>query len=82
MQGNFYGWVHVTANCFYFKLNVLKFKLQYEWTPPQMLFCGYHVWQLFCHNGEGAHDIKWEWNFADFRDFVLILPEAATRGVL
>ena len=24
----------------------------------------------------------WNWNFADFKDFVLILPEAATGGVL
>ena len=47
-----------TANCFYFNLNVLKFELQYEWTPPQMLLCGYHVLQLFCHNVQGAHDIK------------------------
>ena len=25
---------------------------------------------------------SWTWNFADFRDLVLILPEAATRSVL
>ena len=25
---------------------------------------------------------SWNWNFADFRDLVLILPEAATGSVL
>ena len=25
---------------------------------------------------------SWDWNFADFRDLVLILQEAATGGVL
>ena len=65
----------------------MKFELQYEWTPPQIFFYGYHVSQLFCHNVEEAHDVKynkkksWNWRFADFRDLVLILPEAATRGV-
>ena len=39
-------------------LNVLKFELPYEWTPPQIFFCGYRVLQLLCHNVEGAHDIK------------------------
>ena len=57
MQGNFYG-VHITAICFYLNLNVLKFELQCEWTPPQIFFCGYCDLQLFCHNVEGAHDIK------------------------
>ena len=74
MQGNFDGWVHITANCFYFNSNVLKFELQYDWTPPQIFFCRHHVSQLFCHNVEGAHDIKWNWNFADFKCFYLSLP--------
>ena len=39
-------------------LNVLKFELQYGLTPPQIFFCGYRLLQLFCHSGEGAHDIK------------------------
>ena len=56
MQGNFYGWVHITADCFYF--NVLKFELQYEWTPPLIFFCGYRVLQQFCDNVGRAHDIK------------------------
>ena len=47
-----------TGNCFYFDLNVLRFELQYKWTPPQIFFCGYRVLQLFCPNVEGAHDIK------------------------
>ena len=25
---------------------------------------------------------RWNWNFADFRDLALILPEVATGGVL
>ena len=36
------------------KVNVLKFELQYEWTPPKIFFCGHRVSQLFCHNVEGA----------------------------
>ena len=31
---------------------------EFEWTPPQMLFVGYRVLQLFCHNEKGAHDAK------------------------
>ena len=58
MQENFYGWVHITANCFSFNLNVLKFELQYEWASPQIFFCGYRLLQLLCHNVEGTHDIK------------------------
>ena len=50
--------VQITANCFYFDLNDLKFKLQYELTPPQIFFCGYNVLQQFCHNVEGTHNIK------------------------
>ena len=42
-----------------FILNVLKFELQYEWTPLQICFCGYRVIQLFCDNVEGAHDIRY-----------------------
>ena len=38
--------------------NVLKFESQYKWTPPQIFHCGHRVLQLFCHNVEGAHDIK------------------------
>ena len=49
---------HISANRFYFNLNVLKFELQYEWTPTQIFFCGYHVLQLLCHNGDGGNDIK------------------------
>ena len=45
--------IHMRVN-----LNVLKFELPYEWTPPQIFFCGYRVLQLLCHNVEGAHDIK------------------------
>ena len=32
--------------------------MQYEWTPPQIFFCGHRALQLFCHNVEGDHDIK------------------------
>ena len=42
-----------------FILNVLKFELQYEWTPLQICLCGYRVIQLFCDNVEGAHDIRY-----------------------
>ena len=58
MQENFYSQVHITANCFYFNLNVLKFELQYEWISPQIFFSGYNVLQLFNHNVEGARDIS------------------------
>ena len=37
---------------------MLCFELQYEWTPPQVFFCGYSVLKLFCNNAEGANDIK------------------------
>ena len=65
----------------------MKFELQYELTPPQIFFCGYRVLKLFCHNEEWAHDIKCsqKWlklKFPNFKDLVLILPPAATRGVL
>ena len=43
---------------FLFSLNVFKFELQYEWTPPQIFFRGHCALQLFCHNVQGAHDIK------------------------
>ena len=39
-------------------LNVLKFELQYEWTPLQIFFRGYRVLQLFCQNVEGTNDFK------------------------
>ena len=42
----------------YFNLNILTFELEYEWTPPQIFFCGCCILQLFCHNVEGAHDIN------------------------
>ena len=35
MQENLNGLVHITADCFYFNLSVLKFELQYEWTPRE-----------------------------------------------
>ena len=50
--------MHITTNCLYSILNVLKFELQNECTPPQVFFCGYRVLQLLCHNVEEAHDIK------------------------
>ena len=43
MQGNIYIWVNVTANSFYFSLNVLKFELQFEWTPQQIILSGHRV---------------------------------------
>ena len=84
MQENFYDWVHITANCFYFDLNVLKFELQYEWTASQIFFCRYRVLQLFCHNVEGTHVIKNWLNVANFSDsnLVLILLETASGSVL
>ena len=57
IQGNFHSRVHATAKCFYFNLNVLKFELQYKWTPPIIFFCGYRILQLFCDNGDGAETI-------------------------
>ena len=49
--------------------------------PPKCFLRG------LCHNVEGAHDISvvknsWNWNFVNFGDLVLVLPEAATEGVL
>ena len=38
--------VYITGNYFYFNLNISKFELQYEWTPPYIYFCGYRVFQL------------------------------------
>ena len=40
------------------KLHILKFKLQYEWTPQQIFFCRHHVLQLFFHNVEADDAIK------------------------
>ena len=57
MRENFYD-LHITANVFDSNLDILKFELQYEWTPPQIFFCEYRVLQLLYHNVEGAHDIK------------------------
>ena len=65
--------MHITANCVYFSLNVLKFELQYEWTPPRRIFCGYRVLQLFCHNVEGAHDIKCSQKIPGTE--ILLIPE-------
>ena len=67
-------------------LNVLKFEFQHAWTPPQIFFCGYRVLQLFCRNVQKAHDINcsqksWNWNFANFKDLALILPQASTGCV-
>ena len=63
----------------------MKFELQYEWTLPQIFFCGYRVLLLFYHNLEGAHDIKCgekqlEMKFCWFQG--LILPQAATEDIL
>ena len=46
MQENVYDLLHIAVNCVYFNLNVLKFELQYQWTPPQIFFCGYRALQL------------------------------------
>ena len=89
MQGNFYGWVHITANWFYFNLNVLKFELQYEWAPPpQIFFCGYRVLQPFCNNVDRGHGIKCSQKIVGIEiflisesDLVLILTHGATGGV-
>ena len=73
---------------FYFNLNVLKFELQYEWTRPQIFFCAYRILQLFCYIKSIWYpwyqvvNNSWNWNFADFRDFVVILPKADTGVVL
>ena len=40
------------------KMNLTKFKLQYEWTLQQIFFCGHRVLQLFCLNVEADHAIK------------------------
>ena len=49
-----------TYHCklFFLNLNVLKLELNYEMTPPQMFFSGYHVLQAFCQNVVGACDIR------------------------
>ena len=57
MRENFSD-LQITANVCDSNLDILKFKLQYEWTPPQIFFCRYRVLQLLCHNIEGTHDIK------------------------
>ena len=67
MQESFYGWIHITANCFYFDLNVLNFELQYKWTPLQIYFRGYRVLKLLCHNVDGAHDIKFSQKYLELK---------------
>ena len=32
---------------FLVSFGIYKFELQYEWTPPQIFFCGYRILQLF-----------------------------------
>ena len=44
--------------------------------PPKCFLRG------LCHNVEGAHDISVVKNSVNFGDLVLVLPEAATEGVL
>ena len=46
------------AFIFTFHLDILKFKLQYEWTPQQIFFCGHRVLRLVCHNVEADHASK------------------------
>ena len=60
-------------------LSVLKFELQYEWTPPRIFFRGYHVLQLFCDNVDAAHDFKCGQNYLELK---FCLPEAATGSIL
>ena len=80
---------NVTPNSFYFNLDVLKFELQYKWTPPQhkyfsvgIIFYNYYVtiWREPMISSLVKN--SWNRNFANFRHLALILPEAATRGVL
>ena len=82
---------NVTANCFYFSLNVLKFELQYEWTPPQIFFSvditlyNYLVVFTTMQREPMISSVvknSWNWNSADFRELVLILLQAATECVL
>ena len=81
MQGNFYGWVH-TTNYSYF---ILWFGVWIAiWMDTtHIFFCGYRVLHLFCREPMISSKAKngWNWNFADFRDLVLILPVAATGFV-
>ena len=43
---------------FIFNLNVLKFELQYEWTPSQIFFLWIWRFATIFQYAEGAHDIK------------------------
>ena len=59
----------------------------YEWAPPQMFSVDIAFYNYFITMWRKAmiSDVvenSWNWNFADFRDLVLILPEAATGSVL
>ena len=63
-----------TAFVFSFCLYILKFELQYEWTPPQVFFCRSHILQLFYHKVEDPNAVlivpknNWNGNCFDFID--------------
>ena len=66
-QGDFTVELHITASCFYFNLNTLKLKVfkygvfsgPYFPTFGLNTDCFKTILQLFCHNVEGANDIKY-----------------------
>ena len=57
--------------------------MKYEWTPSHILFCGYCVLELFCHNMEGPRKCsqKCELEFWNFKFWKLeVLPEAVIQS--
>ena len=68
---------------------LIKFELQHGLATPQIFFCECRVLQLLCHNVREpmiSRVVKnsCNWNFANFRYLVLILPLEVfyKRGVL
>ena len=49
---------HKTAFIFTFHLNILMFKLQYEWTPKRILFCLHRILQICCLNVKAGHAMR------------------------
>ena len=43
---------YISPQTFYFNLNILKFELEYERTPPQIFLLWIWRLHLFCHNVE------------------------------
>ena len=54
----------------------------HKYFSVDVAFCNYFVTMQEEPMKSSFTKNKWNWNYADFTDLVLILPEAATEGIL